>query len=88
MTFLSRLSRATTRLRTFTFFITRLRKNVQPDCAHIFWLPVTKIPSVKTCLLIIVDYYTPRNCESWLLLLFCLINNNTRRTFFLSASKI
>jgi hypothetical protein len=49
----------TTRLHTFTYFTTRLHKNVQLDCAHIFWLPVTKISSVRTRLLIIVDYYTP-----------------------------
>jgi hypothetical protein len=49
----------TTRLRTFTFFPTRLRKSAQ-----IFWLPVTKIPSVRTRLLIIVDYYTPHDYES------------------------
>jgi hypothetical protein len=63
---------ATTRLRTFTFFTTHLRKNTQLDCAHIFWLPVTKIPSVGTRLLIIIDYYTTHDYESWLLLLFCL----------------
>jgi hypothetical protein len=63
---------ATTRLRTFTFFTTRLRKNAQLDCTHIFWLPMTKIPSVRTRLVIIVDYYTPHDYESWLFLLFCL----------------
>jgi hypothetical protein len=34
---------------------------------------VTKIPSVRTRLFIIVDYYTPRDYERWLFLLFCLI---------------
>jgi hypothetical protein len=67
------LSGATTRLRTFTFFTTRLRKNAQFDCAHIFWLLVMKIPSIRTRMLTTVDYYNPHDYESCLLLLFCLI---------------
>jgi hypothetical protein len=53
---------------------------LQLDCAHIFWLSVTKIPSVRIRLLIIVDYYTPHEYESWLLLLlyhmYHLFNGN------------
>jgi hypothetical protein len=64
---------ATTRLRTYTFFTICWRKNAQLDCAHIFWLPVTKISSVRTRLLFIVDFYIPHNYKSWLFLLFCLI---------------
>jgi hypothetical protein len=61
---------ATTRLCTFTFFTTCLRKNAQLDYAYIFWLPVMKIPSVKTSLLIIVHYYTPFDYDSWLFYYF------------------
>jgi hypothetical protein len=53
---------------------TRLRKNAQLNCAHIFWLSVTKILSVRTRVLIIVDYYTPCGYDSWLLLLFCYVD--------------
>jgi hypothetical protein len=42
---------------------TRLRTNIL----------ATKIPSVRTRLLIIVDYYSPHDYKIWLLLLRCLI---------------
>jgi hypothetical protein len=50
---------------------------LQFDCAHIFWLLVTKIPSTRTRLIIIVDYYTPH-----LLTIILAVH------FFISASII
>jgi hypothetical protein len=54
-------------------FLQLIWAKMHNSIAYIFSLPVTKILSVGTRLLIIVDYNTPDDYESWLLLLFCLI---------------